>query len=162
MAEEDIDIAKFNFNIDDVLKSASELKTQIDSLKESQKELKRDNKQGTTEFVQQEVAIKALNTEYNRHIKAMTASISVAQKSTIRTQQLDQVLGQNVNTIREAREQNKQLNDLRNDTNLTTAEGAAELELLNAQLDRNNALIAENVDAYTKQKIKQTAIERPG
>tara|TARA_R110000796_G_scaffold120506_1_gene234636 strand:+ start:10333 stop:12903 length:2571 start_codon:yes stop_codon:yes gene_type:complete len=151
MAEENIDIAKFNFNIDDVLRGATLLKKEIDALKKSQTALKKEGQTSTVQFVEQEAAIKGLNTEYQRHVKALVATGKQAQDTAIREQLLDNVLGQEVKTIKEAREQNKILNDLRNNTDLETQ--TDDLDLLNDQLDRNNALIKDNVDAYTQQKI---------
>lgn len=153
MAEENIDIAKFNFNIDDVLRSATLLKKEIDTLKESQKQLRDDGKASSVQYVQQEASLKSLNTEYRRHIKAMVDTSKQAQDTAVREKLLDNVLGQEVSTIKEAREQNKLLNKLRNDTNVTTQEGQETLDALNGQLDRNNQLIKNNVDQYTAQKI---------
>lgn len=150
---EQINLAKFNFNEDDIVKGAATIKKAIDELKRAQTELTKANKTSSTEYVKNQATLKTLNAEYNNHIKALSASQKETQEATTRNQKLELVLNQEVDTIKEAREQNKLLNQLRDETNVTTEEGRKQLELLNAKLDENNELIKENVDAYTKQKI---------
>ena len=148
-----IDLARFNFNVDDIVKSAAILKREIDNIKREQTRLRKEGQTSSTAFVQNEAALKALNTEYRAHVKALADTSKQAADTAAREQLLDAVLGQEVVTIKEARDQNKLLNQLRNDTNVTTEEGRMQLEQLNAQLDRNNALVRENADAYLEQKL---------
>ena len=56
-------------------------------------------------------------------------------------------------SIAALREANKKLTAERNATTTATEAGRAKIKQLNADLDKNNATIKENVDAYTKQKI---------
>lgn len=148
-----IDLAKFNFNVDDIVKGAAVLKSTIDQIKKQQAELRKDGKTSTVGFIENEAALKTLNKEYRQHIKALSDTQKAAQQAAVREQLLEGVLGKEVKTIKEAREQNKILNDLRNEANTTTEEGQAEIAKLNAQLDRNNELVKDNADAYLKQKI---------
>lgn len=151
--EQNIDLAKFNFNVDDIVKGAAVLKSEIDKIKAQQTELRKAGQTSSIGFVENEAALKTLNKEYRLHVKALSDSAKAAQQSAIREQVLDTVLGAEVKTIRQARDQNKILNDLRNDANATTAEGREELRRLNEQLDRNNEFVKENADQYLKQKI---------
>jgi hypothetical protein len=153
MAGPKIELARFNFNEDDIAKGASEILRVMKRIKDEQKDLKAAGKETSTQFVKNTADLKGLNQEYNRHIKALSATGKQAQKTAIREEALELVLNQEVKTIKEAREQNKLLNELRNDANVLTEKGQQELLLLNEALDRNNKLIKENVDAYTKQKI---------
>jgi hypothetical protein len=57
------------------------------------------------------------------------------------------------NSIEESRAKVKLLTSERNKLNLATSEGKARLAELNAEIDKNNAFIKDNVDQYTKQKI---------
>ena len=148
---EQIDLAKFNFDVDDVLKGATELKSAIKQLADEQKKLRKENAEDSIQFVENEAKLKALRGEYNRHIKALADTAKQAQDTAIKEQLLEAVMDQEVKTIKEAREQNKLLNELRNNTNID--EESELLQQLNAQLDRNNELIKNNVDAYTQQKI---------
>ena len=150
---EQIDLAKFNFDADEVVKGAAELKKQIDALKKEQKELKDNNEESSLAYVENEAALKSLRKEYQLHLKTLADSAKQTQNATVRQQKLDLALHTEANTIKGLREQNKLLNELRNETNIATKEGVAELELLNAKLDENNEIIKENVDAYTRQKI---------
>jgi hypothetical protein len=150
---ENIELAKFNLNVSDIVKGATVLKKEIDAIKEEQKDLKKNGEESSTTFVENAGRLKALNSEYGKHIKALAETAKQATDTETREARLEVVLGAEVKTIKEARQQNKLLNDLRNTANLTTAEGQAEIEQLNDALDRNNAIIKENVDQYTQQKI---------
>jgi hypothetical protein len=152
MAEQ-IDIAKFNFNIDDVVKGATVLKEQIDQLKASQKELTKEGKTSSVQFVQQDANLKLLNAEYGKHIKAINADTKAIVDSTLRADQLSIALSGEATSIAQVREQNKLLNKLRNETNVTTKKGQEEIKQLNAQLDKNNLLVKNNADAYLSQKL---------
>ncbi len=149
----DIDLASFNFDTSDVIKGAAEIKKAIDEIKATQKDLKKNNQSASEIYVENAADLKTLNGVYKEHIKYLSDSSTAALDAVTREQRLDLVLGQEAVTIKELRDQNKQLNKLRNDTNILTDEGQIELQLLNNQLDQNNALIKENVDQYTQQKI---------
>jgi len=173
-----IEIAKFNFNVDEVLNSAAELEKVIEetkastkSLKDSQKNLEASGKSGSEGYkenskaiVENEAKLKALNTEYKSHIQVLTANTTVTKDAASQEKTLNLALGQQVTTIKEARDNNKLLNDIRNNTNTTTKEGQAQITLLNKKLNDNNKLVLENADAYLKQKINignyQESIEK--
>ena len=150
---ENIDLASFSFDYSEIVKGAAEIKKSIDQLKEDQKELVKNNKGSSEQYVQNAADLKNLNAVYREHINYISYTAKGTADQKIRAEALNVVLGKEATTIKELREQNKQLNKLRNETNITTEEGQAELKLLNDQLDANNALIKENVDQYTQQKI---------
>lgn len=149
----DIDLASFSFDTSDIVKGAAEIKKNIDDIKAAQKELTKSGQESSEEFIQNAADLRTLNGYYREHIKYLSDSSKGAFDAATREAQLELVLGQEATTIKELRDQNKLLNKLRNDTNVLTEEGQAELKLLNDQLDANNALIKENVDQYTQQKI---------
>src|SRR5690606_26302205 len=149
----DIDLASFSFDTSDIVKGAAEIKKNIDDIKAAQKELTKAGEQSSEEFIQNAADLKTLNGYYREHIKYLSDSSKGAFDAATREAQLDLVLGQEAVTIKELRDQNKLLNKLRNDTNILTDEGQAELKLLNDQLDANNTKIKKNVDQYTQQKI---------
>lgn len=144
---EDIKLASFDIDVDAVVKSAAELRKEIKRLKEEQEELSEEG------MVQNEAALKALNSEYRKHIKVIQETIEDTAKQANREELLNAALNQEALTINDLRAQNKILNQLRNETNLLTDEGQAELVLLNEQLDKNNELIKVNVDSLSQQKI---------
>lgn len=150
---ENIKLAEFDIDIDAVVKSASELKKSIDEIKKAQQEARKENKADTTQYVENEANLKALNAEYRKHIKVLSDNITATADSANRTELLNAALNEEVVSISQAREQNKLLNKLRNEANLATDEGRKELELLNKALDINNEFIKENVDELSQQKI---------
>lgn len=146
-------IAEIDVNIDALIKSTSTLKKEIDAIKQEQKELANAGDTSSKQFVKNAADLKVLGQAYNSNIKAISENTQAIADQTQRTELLNQVIGAEVTSIKEARAQNQLLNKLRNETNVTTDEGRQELEKLNAQLDRNNAFIKDNADAYLKQKI---------
>ena len=150
---ENIDLASFSFDYSEIVKGAAEIKKAIDQLKTDQKELVKSGDSASEQYVQNTADLKNLNAVYNEHVKYISNAAKETTDQAMRTDVLNVVLAKEATTIKELREQNKQLNKLRNDTNITTEQGKAELKLLNDQLDANNALIKENVDQYTQQKI---------
>jgi hypothetical protein len=83
-------------------------------------------------------------------IKIEVEGASEAGKS---TQDLSNAIEKQTKSIKDLREENKQLTKARNEVDLKSKEGQAELAKLNSQLDKNNEIIKKNVDQYTKQKI---------
>lgn len=164
---DNIEIAKFSFNVDEVLESAAELKNAIDETKQSTKELKESQailkkfgkegsvayQENTKAIIENEANLKVLNKEYRTHVNALAENTKATQDAAIQEELLTLALDQQATTIKDARDQNKLLNKLRNETNVTTEEGQAQLKLLNDKLDANNKLVKDNADAYLAQKI---------
>ena len=152
MAEK-IKIVELEIDDKALIKSTSDVKKAIDELKKEQKELTKMGLESSKAYVQNAADLKVLGSAYNANIKALADRTQATVDATNREQLMNAVLEQEVTTIAEAREQNKLLNKLRNETNATTAEGVAEIERLNNALDANNEFIKENADSYLKQKI---------
>lgn len=152
MAEK-IVIAELDIDTGALIKSTQQLKSSIDNLKQSQKELTKEGETASEEYVQNVADLKALTSAYNSNIKAIADSTKAKADEANRTELLNLALNTEVTSIKEAREQNSLLNRLRNEANATTAEGQAEIQKLNNALDANNEFIKENADAYLKQKI---------
>lgn len=150
---ENIRLASFDIDVDALLKSAQELKRSLDDLKKEQAELRKAGQTSSAQFVKNEADLKALNSEYGKHIKIMAENTQATADQAAREQLLNAAYESEGLTINELRRQNKLLNDLRNDANLTTEEGRQEVEKLNAALDRNNQIIKENVDSMTEQRL---------
>jgi hypothetical protein len=146
-------IAELDIDIQALLKTTSDLKKEIDKLKNTQKDLAASGQASSEAFVENEAVLKTLTGAYSQNIKAIQESGKATAQQTDQTELLNLALTQEATSISEAREQNKLLNKLRNETNTTTKEGQAQLTALNAKLDQNNDYIKENADAYLKQKI---------
>lgn len=152
MAEK-IVIAELDIDMGTLLKSTSELKAEIDKLKEAQKQLTKEGKTASEEFVQNSADLKTLNTAYNANVKAISESKQAQLDQANQSKLVSLALSTEVQSIKEARDQNALLNRLRNETNVSTAEGRAQLDALNKKLDENNEFIKNNADAYLRQKI---------
>lgn len=152
MAER-INIATLELDVNALLRSTTEVKAAIDGIKERQKQLTKEGKTSSVEFVQNAADLKVLSQAYNANTKAIADSTQATADQANRTELLNLALSQEVVSIKEAREQNALLNRLRNEANATTAEGQAEITALNAKLDENNEFIKANADAYLQQKI---------
>lgn len=61
--------------------------------------------------------------------------------------------GESVESINSLRAAVKEMTKARNDANLQTAEGRAQVQALNQAIDANNKKIKENIDSLTKQKL---------
>jgi hypothetical protein len=146
-------IAELDLDIQALLKTTSDLKKEIDKIKNSQKELVASGEGASEAFVENEAVLKTLTGAYSQNIKAIQESGKATAQQADQTELLNLALTQEATSISEAREQNKLLNKLRNETNTTTKEGQAQLTALNAKLDANNEYIKENADQYLKQKI---------
>ena len=146
-------IAELDIDINALLKSTSDLKKEIDALKNTQKDLAASGDKTSEAFVQNEAVLKSLNGAYSSNIKVIQESGKATQTQAVQSDLLSMALNTEVTSIAEARQQNQMLNKLRNETNVSTAEGKQQLDTLNKKLDENNAFIKDNSDAYAKQKI---------
>jgi len=146
-------IAELDIDVSLLVKNTTELKTEIDRLKEAQKQLTKEGQTASKEFVQNAADLKTLNTAYNANIKAISDNTQAQADQTNQSKLVALALEAEAQSIKEAREQNALLNRLRNETNVSTAEGKAQLDALNQKLNQNNDFIKENADAYLQQKI---------
>lgn len=152
MAEKII-IASLDLDVKGVIASTQQLKQQLEQLKREQIALKNAGQESSQAFIENDVNIKLLTKAYNDNMKSLVANKTAMEDSANASEMLAIALEGEVRTIAEAREQNKLLNRLRNETNATTAEGQAQITQLNSKLDQNNAFIKENADQYLQQKI---------
>ena len=146
-------IAELDINAEAFIKSTADIKKQIDQLKKDQQELSKSGGTASKAFVQNAADLKVLNQAYNANVKALSENTKATADAAAREQLLTTVLQEEVNSIQEARNQNKLLNKLRNETNVSTEQGKKELEALNGALDSNNKFIKDNADQYLQQKI---------
>jgi len=146
-------IAELDINAEAFIKSTANIKKQIDQLKKDQKELSKVGGESSKAYVQNAADLKVLSQAYNANIKTLAQNTKATADAIAREELLSTVLKEEVNSIQEARNQNKLLNKLRNETNVSTEQGKKELEALNGALDSNNNFIKDNADQYLQQKI---------
>lgn len=153
MAGEKIEIAKLEFDTNDLVKSAVEAETAFANLKAEEKELKESTDEVTDALIKNKASQKAVKADINAHTKALSELVTTEGNLVNATKKSNEAINKEVKSIEGARKNNKELNSLRNKLNLTTKEGRNQLKLMNAKLDENNKFIKENVDQYAKQKI---------
>lgn len=146
-------ISELDIDVNALLKSTAEVKNAIDVIKDRQKELTKSGQTASNQFIQNAADLKTLNSAYNSNLKALSESTQATADQANRTQLIALALNTEVQSIKEARDQNSILTKLRNEANQATEEGRIELYNLNKKLDENNEFIKENADAYLKQKI---------
>lgn len=98
-------------------------------------------------------AVKNVNKEYRDTIKVVDAFSDSEGKLVDSLQAVDIAIQRENKSISEARASNKELLAIRNELNLSTAEGVEANERLNDKLNENNQFIKENVSGYEQQKI---------
>ena len=148
-----IKLAELEIDDKALIKSTSDIKKQLDELKQAQKDLTKEGKTASKEYVANAADLKTLSSAYNANIKTLSERTKSVSEAAAREDLLALALNNEVSSIAEAREQNKLLNKLRNESNALTVEGQKEIEALNNALDANNDFIKENADGYLKQKI---------
>lgn len=138
MAEETI-ILRVEIDQEQAIKDTVELSSQIDRLTQKQKELDKSTEAGAIAYAENAASLRALKAEQSQMNKVIDNSIITRNKE--------------IKSINEARANVKLLTEQRNKLDISTDAGKKKLEELNGALDKNNAFIKNNVDAYTKQKI---------
>ena len=152
MAEK-INIASLDIDTEALITKATETKKSIDSLRDSQKNLKKIGEQNSKQFVKNEVELKKLSAEYNQQKNVLTKLTDENNRFIKSEQALTNAVNKEIKSIEVARKNNKELLAIRNKLNLSTEEGKKQLDLINKKLDENNQFIKENVSAYEQQKI---------
>lgn len=152
MAEK-IKIAELEIDAKSLIDSAKEIKKEISDVKAQQDLLKRSGQENSAQFVENTAVLKTLTSQYNAQVNALAESGQATQQQVDKEQLLTLALEQEVQTIEQAREQNKVLTKLRNETNASTEEGQRAIAELNAKLDENNQFIRVNVSGLEQQKM---------
>ena len=146
-------ILELDISTEKILTKASELKKELDRLKEEKKQLKKATGDNSEALAKNEAKIKAVSGKYRTAQKSLTGLVGENNKYLSVKERLDASLNEEVNTINKARQSNKDLLAVRNELNLATEAGRQEADKINQKMDQNNAFIKENTSAYEKQKI---------
>lgn len=152
MAEK-INLAEFSIDVEALTNAAAQTQKAIQEIRNEQKQLVKDGKGADEAFVRNAVNLRGLQKDYNAQLRVLDRYINTSGKQIPIQQQIDAALQRETSSIRDLREQNKQLTAIRNEVNIETEEGQQQLAQLNAQLDINNNLIKENVSDLEQQKI---------
>lgn len=146
MAEK-VNIASLQINVDDVIKKSASLKKQIDSLKVSQSELRKEGKTSTAEFVKNEVQIKSLSKAY-RDNQTFAVSLEEANKD------LEKALSSQNKSTQELRDSRRNLNQISKNIKGNTEEEIALREKLNNAIDEQTEALREQSSEFNSSKDK--------
>lgn len=97
--------------------------------------------------------INQVSKEYRETSKVINSLLDAEGKKVSSTQAIAAATEREVLSIKQARENNKELLQLRNELDIAGGKNADKLEQLNQKLNENNAFIKANVSEYEKQKI---------
>lgn len=141
MNEENI-LLNIEFNNADIkaaVKNITDGRAAIDKLIESNKKLVEQGQKNSSNYVQNEVAIKKLNQEVNNNSKIIQAN--------------SQAVKANADSIEGLKQRNKELLKERNLVSTATDEGRKKIQELNAEYDKNSAVIADNSTKVEQQRF---------
>jgi len=139
--EENI-LLSIEFNNDDIqsaVKNIEQSRKAIDALIESNKKIAAQGEKNSKAYIQNEQAIKKLNTEVNQNSKLIQANTQAVEV--------------NANSIDALKKKNSELLKERNKLDTSTEEGRAAISKLNAEYDKNSKIIADNATGVEKQRF---------
>ena len=140
---EKINIASLSIDLDDVIKESVKYKKRIDELKASQKELTKEGKTASAEYVENAVQLKKLGKSY-RDNQSFATALSSANEDLIKTMSV-----QNKST-QELRDSRSQLNQISKNIKGNTEEEIELREKLNKAIDsQTEALRGQSSDFNT-------------
>lgn len=169
-----INLASFDFDSTKLEQNLERLQKRMVELKKEQQEVSFEMKKNEALFKANAITVEqydatnqklfntqkdlqrqqaVVNKEYNTTAGLQQQLIDSDNKRITSTQSLNNALNAQIKTIADARKNNSDLLKIRNQLDLSTAEGVQQLQRINQQLDKNNQFIKENVSAYEQQKI---------
>lgn len=146
-------LLELDIDVESIIAKSSQLKTELDSLRATQTELKKSGDTNSETYVKLSAQISRVSSEFNINQKQLTNLAAVNGNYLTIQQKVGLALDKENVSISEARSNNTELLKIRNELNLSRADEKALADEINAKLDRNNAFIKENVSQYEKQKI---------
>lgn len=142
---EQINIASFSIDFDDVLKESAKLKRQIDSLKKSQKELDQTTEEGSKAFALNEVQIKKLSKAYRDNQQFATALDSA-------NEDLNKTMTVQGKSTQELRDSRSQLNQISKNIIGNTEEEVELRNKLNQAIDDQTEALRGQSSDFNKNK----------
>lgn len=142
---EKITIAELDIDVDKVLKSSARLKTNLDALKEANKELKSSGQAGSKVFVENDAKIRNLSLAYRQNQQVASALLAV-NNDLVSVQNLE---GKSVTQVRNER---TKLIKVVNSVKGNTEEEKNLRNELNATIDKQTEFIRENSSEYNASK----------
>tara|TARA_R110000822_G_scaffold75758_4_gene182238 strand:+ start:1545 stop:3800 length:2256 start_codon:yes stop_codon:yes gene_type:complete len=145
MAEK-IRIAELNIDDKALLDSLTKTKAAIKELADENSHLRKSGADTSEQFIKNEANLKSLKGEYGKQIK-------ILQATTTSSNEYVKALGKEIKSVDDAAKNNKDLIKVRNQTNASTVEGAAQIAKINKKLNENTEFIKGNVSSLEQQKM---------
>jgi len=130
------------FNDSDVKNSINNIanaRKAIDALNDANKKLVAQGEKNSAAYVENQEQIKRLNSEISQNSKIVQANSQAVESNIV-----------NIDALKKA---NTELLKERNKVDITTEEGRKKIQELNAEYDKNSAIIAENSTKVEKQRF---------
>lgn len=153
MATERIKLFEADIDVDGIIKKSVELKDETVKLRQDLKVLKITVGENNEEYIKTEARLKKVSAEYRVNQKQVSNLAKSSKDFLTVEEKLNTSLQKEVKTINEAKKNNKELREIRNELNAETVEGAEAIAEINKKLDENTDFIKENVSAYEQQKM---------
>lgn len=148
---ENVILARFGINLDDVIADASKFKQALDEARASLNEMRKSDEATTEQIVKQEAVVKSLSEAYRQTSRVLTATEKVNNDLITGEERVTKVLQTQASSIEALRLQNAELNKIRNTLDINTQ--ADLIQQLNEKIESNTQIIRENADAVTQQKM---------
>lgn len=149
---ERITIAELDIDVSALVKEQANVVARIDELRNSQKQLKAENKSGTAEYVTQAAEIKRLSAIQRTQERSIISLTDATGQLSTAEARVNELTAQSIQSNNQATENTRELIRLRDLLNTETKEGAAAVELINAKIDQNNEFLDSNSDEVTKNR----------
>lgn len=140
------EIINITLNLDAAIQDTQKAKENVLRLTGEIEKLVKQAKENNIENVE-------LTSEYIKYNAELQTAKEATRNLEKQVQKHTQVMLTDGLSIEKARANVQQLTVARNKLDLSTEDGKNQLVKLNAEIDKNNEFIKNNVDAYTKQKI---------
>lgn len=153
MAVERIKLFEADIDIDGIIKKSSELKTELERLRSEQKALKDSGDTVSEAYVKLDAKIKNVSREFRLNQQQVSNLTNANNKFLSVEQKITAAINEEIRSIEEAVDNNKELRKIRNSVNAETEEGQKIIVELNKKIDENTAFIKANTDSYSQQKM---------
>src|SRR5690606_12228126 len=148
---ENVILARFGINLDDVIADAAKFKQALDEARASLNEMRKSDEATTEQIVKQEAVVRSLSEAYRQTNRVLTATEKVNNDMITGEERVTKVLQTQASSIEALRLQNAELNKIRNTLDINTQ--ADLIQQLNEKIESNTAIIKANADAVTQQKM---------
>lgn len=146
-------LLELDIDIEAIIAKSTQLKSELDTLRASQNELKKSGDTSSESYVKLAAQISKVSSEYNLNQKQLANLAQVSDKYLNVNQKVNLALDQENNSISAARQNNAELIKIRDQLNLSKESEKKLADEINTKLDDNNKFIKENVSQREQQVL---------